>query len=601
MPSVFTPANEALVNIARKALESQNGGSPNAVAGEFAVLMAFGYTYLAAPGVNEKNLEKVMKKVIMKVDNIIPSAPIRDWETDFINGTKETIANEFMEFLSTYAIPPVEIPGASEMTTAIAETIIAQGNPIYGKPFNSFCTYCFRLMVPQITANVLGYLHEKPSVDGVYPNTKSLLDAGASMFPDNADLAASTAGLIMQSAFISQVASGKPGLAMEDNSVNSAIERFRTLDPEARSRIKSFVEGGYSHIDFQGISQCIPATPGNTAAGIPDTGIAEKVPEQAPQGPAVVTSQTEPERNTPEGLNETSFDLLKGMSVDEEQLEQAVDVLSEGKYPLSGFITTYQPGLTERAVAQLLDKHTDKASHRPYRVTVGEPKERRTVMIPPAFKLDQSPTLWTRAVVTSMGFPFINFTCPPIMELLRGTDPKRVRDAYRNVKAMFKQCKLKKPVAALKEFAHAQYRNCALNALTVDAEELFAAEPGTTVGASVVDPYSRKLSSKGTVQLPVDFLTAFYGILSPVGAVKQYCELTGMSSEDYLEHLSEKGKPPVYILNPKRVMFRRGPKGSILHELFSSKANPVLVRTRIGSHDGGFIIPERLVDLIFAS
>jgi hypothetical protein len=301
-------------------------------------------------------------------------------------------------------------------------------------------------------------------------------------------------------------------------------------------------------------------------------------------------------------LDYRTAELLEHMSYDEDQLKEALDsieYLDGSTFPFLPYLTSYHPGTTETAVAKLLDGFTARASHRNYKLSRGESGDRKTVMIPPAFKVDAAPAIWTRAVISGMGFPFINFTCPSVAELLRGTDPAKVRRAYRNVKAMFKQCGLKKPIDTLKEFARANYRNCALNALTVEANELYAADPGTTVTASVVDPYSKVSRTKGSIPVSMDFLTMFYTVLSPVTAIRQYSEVCGLEPKDYMAYLSHYGKPPVYILNPKRVQFRRGPRGGLFHRLFSSKTAPVLVRARVNGHDGGLLVPEKVADLIF--
>ena len=289
------------------------------------------------------------------------------------------------------------------------------------------------------------------------------------------------------------------------------------------------------------------------------------------------------------------------MSFDEEQLNEALRYIETGDDMLLPYLVTYHPEYTDIAVKRVLDNFTARAAHKPYKVSAGEPGERKTVLIPPAFKLDQSPAIWTRAVVTGLGFPFINFTAPAVAELLRGSDPARVRMAYRSVKSMFKQCGLKRPVDTLKEFARARYTNCMLNALAVDADELYSAEHGAVVSCGVVDPYSKDMRVKGQVPLPLDFLTSFYTVLSPVNAARQYAELSGVTLEEYFSQLGSTGKPPVYILNPKKAQFRRGPRGGLFHRLFSSKTAPVLVRSRVGSHDGGFLIPERIADAILSN
>lgn len=393
------------------------------------------------------------------------------------------------------------------------------------------------------------------------------------------------------------------------DSFRSFMSSGATADVE---KMKAYLENGYNNMDFGSIAdawnvvepaaataQADPAAPaaetepaaaGHMASGTP-------APESSePPVPAAPTN-----RNAmPGGLDRRSFTLLQRMAVDEDQLIQALEKITSGQYYGIPFLTTYQPGITEKAIIKLLDTQTDKASHKKLTGADADPRERKTIMIPPAFKVDQSQTIWTKAVVTDLGFPFINFTSPPIMELIRGTDPKSIKMAYKQVKGMFKRCGLKKPIDTLKAFAHSQYRNCALNSLVVDADSIFYAEPGQGMTVSIVDPYNPKLHTKGSFNLPVDFATAFYGVLSPVKAIKQYAELCGMSQEEYMDYLSDHGKPPVYVLTPKRAAFKRGPKGGILHELFSSKVKPILVRSRIGNHDGGFMIPERIADLLFS-
>lgn len=221
------------------------------------------------------------------------------------------------------------------------------------------------------------------------------------------------------------------------------------------------------------------------------------------------------------------------------------------------------------------------------------------LLVPVHFRTELVPAIWNRAVIIGFGYPFVNFTSPSVATLIRGTDPKKVKEAYKRVKTMFKQCGLKKPVETLKEFAHTQYRDCSLNALSVDADDLLAAQPGMQVGTNIINPYSKGLSYKGSAAVPFEFLTTFYKILSPVTGKKQYCELCSMSPADYDNYLATNMKPPVYILTPNKGLFRRGPKPSILHRLFGNKGKPVLVRTRVSGHDGGFLIPETIADRIF--
>ena len=328
---------------------------------------------------------------------------------------------------------------------------------------------------------------------------------------------------------------------------------------------------------------------------------AEQEPQNVPEGTAGNIVPDRPSLKYDDAismnLDRRTAKLFANMAHNDEQLKEALDHLDEARFP--AMLSTYHPGFTEQEVANILDNHTRMASHRPYKLSMGDTKEKKTILIPPAFKVDQFYAIWTRAVVGGLGFPFINFTCPTVMTLIRGSDPKQRKDAYKKLKAMFKQCGLKKPVDTLKEFAHAKYRNCSLAALSVDAEELYNAAQGSTVTAGVVDTYSKTARIKGSIPLPLEFLTVFYTVLSPINAVRQYSELCGMTVQEYHDYLVAHGKPPVYILNPKKVLFKRGPKAGLLHQLFSSKVAPVLVRARVGSHEGGFMIPERIADAIF--
>jgi hypothetical protein len=495
---------------------------------------------------------------------------------------------------------------------------------------SSLVSLAHNIVYPYMAVRLLGFLPKNSAWPNGYNSLagKAVAAADEVMSPRTLE-AYNAASFIIQCTTLKELADAK-GYTLsnpDSNNVAAMAEMFTKFIKEGNrdsvEKMKEYLAHDYNHMDFGQIANTwntlvegTGAAPEETPAVPPEE--IEKVHEEPhEEGPAIGASTTPagdssiagagaesaaetPSNTMPNGLDRRSYTLLQRMAVDEDQLMQALEYVTSGKYYGIPFLTTYQPGLTEKAIIQLLDRFTDKASHRRLTGEDADPRERKTIMIPPAFKVDQSQAIWTKAVVTDLGFPFINFTSPPIMELIRGTDPKSIKAAYKQVKGMFKRCGLKKPIDTLKEFAHSQYRNCALNSLVVDADTIFDVEPGQAMTVSIVDPYNPKLHTKGSFSLPIDFATAFYGVLSPVKAARQYSELCGMSTAEYMDYLADHGKPPVYVLTPKRAAFKRGPKGSLLHELFSSKTKPILVRSRVGNHDGGFMIPERVADLLFS-
>ncbi|MBR2305964.1 MAG: hypothetical protein IKA48_02030 [Fibrobacter sp.] len=522
--------------------------------------------------------------------------------------------------LENIAVPT--IPDADRYHPAdSAKKIIDKMNPPmewYVEPelatfASSLLIYARRFMFPFLCVRLLGFLPELSPWSGYTELTNSAIEAATNVLGKGNAAINRTASWLIQCNTLRELADrgAYQYIPLDESSKTKfaetadAFTKFMSSDATAEiDKMKDYLATGYNNLDFGNISDAwnivestrAPAAGGSPTAHSTAKSQAEPAAEESPSSSAPAANPN----LMPSGLDRRSYTLLQRMAVDEDQLMQALEVITSGRYYGIPYLTTYQPGITEKAIIQLLERYTDKASHKNLVGAAADPREKKTIMIPPAFKVDQSQAIWTKAVVTDLGFPFINFTSPPIMELIRGTDPKSIKQAYKQVKGMFKKCGLKKPIDTLKEFAHAQYRNCALNTLVVDADLLFDVEPGQSITASIIDPYTPKLVQKGSFALPLDFATAFYGVLSPVKATKQYCEVCGMSPEEYMAYLEDHGKPPVYILSPKRAAFKRGPKGGLLHELFSSKVNPILIRSRVGNHDGGFMIPERVADLLFS-
>lgn len=591
MANVLDSANNDIVDSVMGLTKAETANSPMATNHAF-ILASFGYSILAVDNACPKN---IIDSILSSIHSTLfePSGGGK-FTRNLVNGQladdiSEQAYMDLTEFIKSNKLNPLPDSVNSLIDSLIQEP---KTSPNFNVVIDPYVKEAIN-RIPALIVNVLGYVPiDGNRICGI-SNMKPLNKVAEELFPDNPELANKCKSYLLQANYMAKQTGDYRVIQDESKEFfDKFAEEINAGGDAAKTNLKVYLETKYNRLPLENIKpvkELVQIASGSEEHKEEMKG--KNPPELNTPGAAV---------STPTGMSPESASILERMAYDDAQLSEAYAVLSTGTYFATPLITTYHPGVTEKAIAQLLDNQTERGEHRPFRVTAGDPKLKKTVMIPPAFKEDKVPAIWSRAVIGSMGFPFVNFTCPPIMEIIKGTDPRAVKDAYKSVKPLFRQCGLKKPVATLKEFAHARYRNCALNAVSVDAEELFRAEPGSTVSASVIDPYSKVLKIKGSVNLPVDFLTAFYGVLSPVNAVSQYCELTGMDSQSYLDTLAENGKPPIYILNPKKCTFRRGPKGSLFHELFSSKTAPVLVRARVGTHDGGFIMPEKLADLLFA-
>ncbi len=626
--SIILPADPNILKGAKNAIGiSASGAYPpgnDSESTRYLALLMFGYE---AKGLipDEDTAKRVMAWVygnggvdgltkVPSVQALFSSRPPAFRDTDPVH-----VLQGVNTALENIAVPTIPDTGRYHPADS-AKKIIDKMNPPmewYSEPelatfAASLLRYARMFMFPFLSVRLLGFLPELSPWSGYKELANAAIKAATEVLGAGNAAINRTASWLIQCNTLRELADhGAYQYIPIDNSLNKlaetadAFKKFMSSGATAEiDKMKDYLATGYNNLDFGNISDAwnIVESTGAPAAGGSPTAPSTPASPSAPAAagsPASSTPATNPNL-MPSGLDKRSYTLLQRMAVDEDQLLQALEVITSGRYYGTPYLTTYQPGITERAVIQLLERYTDKASHKNLVGAAADPREKKTIMIPPAFKVDQSQAIWTKAVVTDLGFPFINFTSPPIMELIRGTDPKSIKQAYKQVKGMFKKCGLKKPIDTLKEFAHAQYRNCALNTVVVDADLLFNIDPGQSVTASIIDPYTPKLVKKGSFALPIDFATAFYGVLSPVKATKQYCEVCGMSPDEYMTYLEDHGKPPVYILSPKRAAFKRGPKGGLLHELFSSKVKPILIRSRVGNHDGGFMIPERVADLLFS-
>ena len=304
-----------------------------------------------------------------------------------------------------------------------------------------------------------------------------------------------------------------------------------------------------------------------------------------------------------------------------DQIAEAVHLIEQDiiqNTPNAQFLVRFVPGVTQDVIKDILENRTTSGKYVNRQLgktgdgiphtnlsggsTYTADTKGRTlgpVEVPAGFTPENSSVLWDEPVITTMGFPFINFGAPEITTILKDKDESKVKRAYRKLKRQMKKIGLESPIKVLKDFKHAKGERCALNRITIDAEELL--DRGNIDVIASVYPRSAPAiqGSIGTVSLTRDFIVEMYNVLSPTKGARIYMDILGMSEDEYADTLERNHRPPFYIFIPKeRVAFKKAPAGFIAR-LFTSDKKPTLVEAKIGTHLGGFVMPFKLTRILF--
>jgi hypothetical protein len=286
--------------------------------------------------------------------------------------------------------------------------------------------------------------------------------------------------------------------------------------------------------------------------------------------------------------------------------------------PNAQFLVRFVPGVTQDIVKDILTNRTASGKYItrstgksgniiPHTSLTGgntytsdlRTRQIGPVEVPPGFAQENSSVLWDEPVITTMGYPFINFGAPEIYTILKDKDEKKVKAAYQKLKKQLKKVGLDSPIKVLKDFRNSKGVPCALNRITVDSDDLL--EQGNSNLIATV--YPRAASSLqaplGNVPLTRDFIVEMYRVLSPTQGARIYMDTLGMTEEEYADTLNRDGRPPVYIFIPKEKLgFKKAPAGFIAR-LLTGNNKPTLVEARIGTHMGGFVMPFKTTRMLF--
>ena len=221
------------------------------------------------------------------------------------------------------------------------------------------------------------------------------------------------------------------------------------------------------------------------------------------------------------------------------------------------------------------------------------------VEVPPGFAQENSSVLWDDPVITTMGYPFINFGAPEIYTILKDKDEKRVKQAYNKLKKQLKKVGMSDPIKVLKDFKNSVGVPCAINRLTIDSSDLLETGNANVIATVYPRATSTMQAAIGTIPLTRDFIVEMYKVLSPTKGARIYMDALGMSEDEYADTLNTEGRPPIYIFIPKeKLSFKKAPAGFIAR-LFTSSKKPTLVEAKIGTHSGGFVMPFKTTQMLF--
>lgn len=227
---------------------------------------------------------------------------------------------------------------------------------------------------------------------------------------------------------------------------------------------------------------------------------------------------------------------------------------------------------------------------------------------------------WDSAVVTAFGYPFINFTCRDITNLLRGDDTARSR-AYANIKDQLRRLANLKtrgilggawdaitgsPIKLLKTLKNSPYSKCYLNLLVADGHavrdtqdhEMLAARP------AIYGDVDNRLNKE--MQVPIDFVNKFFVELNPERHINTYRKYSGTPDGTTAADFVDADNVPVMsVLSPnkaKPTSFMRSDltTGSMFSRIAGFHKANSMIRCVIDGHVGGFIIPASVADLLFA-
>ena len=225
---------------------------------------------------------------------------------------------------------------------------------------------------------------------------------------------------------------------------------------------------------------------------------------------------------------------------------------------------------------------------------------------------------WNQAVVTRFGFPFINFACRDIANLLNGDDVARKR-AYANIKDQLRQLAhlqtrgilggmwdsmMESPIMLLKTLKSSSYSKCYLNTLIANGREVRDTPDGANLTVRPTIYGDVKFRVRKPEEIPINFINKFFVEVDPYRQLGVYRKWTGNPNGTTPEaYLDDNAIPYTSVLAPTaKTSFSRSDlsTGSFLSRVTGFRKANSMVTCSIDGHRGGFIIPAHIADVLFA-
>ena len=225
---------------------------------------------------------------------------------------------------------------------------------------------------------------------------------------------------------------------------------------------------------------------------------------------------------------------------------------------------------------------------------------------------------WNQAVVTKFGFPFINFACRDIANLLNGDDVARKR-AYANIKDQLRQLAhlqtrgilggmwdsmMESPIMLLKTLKSSSYSKCYLNTLIANGREVRDTPDGGNLTVRPTIYGDVKFRVRKPEEIPINFVNKFFVEVDPYRQLSVYRKWTGNPNGTTPKaYLDDNAIPYTSVLAPTtKTSFSRSDlsTGSFLSRMTGFRKANSMVTCSIDGHRGGFIIPTHIADVLFA-
>lgn len=225
---------------------------------------------------------------------------------------------------------------------------------------------------------------------------------------------------------------------------------------------------------------------------------------------------------------------------------------------------------------------------------------------------------WNQAVVTRFGFPFINFACRDITNLLNGDDVARKR-AYTNIKDQLRQLAhlqtrgilggmwdsmMESPIMLLKTLKSSSYSKCYLNTLIANGREVRDTPDGANLTVRPTIYGDVKFRVRKPEEIPINFVNKFFVEVDPYRQLGVYRKWTGNPNGTTPgAYLDDNAIPYTSVLAPTaKTSFSRSDlsTGSFLSRVTGFRKANSMVTCSIDGHRGGFIIPAHIADVLFA-